>query len=244
MVAAAGRSARRGAGGRAGARPDRAGQRHGDRRPLPAGQFRRRALSRRVPHGRRGSRRAARRAGAGCWPRAGCSLCSCATPTRWRCGRGSAATGSPRSARSTHRSTNRPARLDVRADRLDTLTATLAGIGAPLHAWYRGAGLHRPARPTVRRLPERGELQTLLAAEERAGRSDPYRRVAALLHLCGVRGSSTAAVDRGRASPGSGPGPLFGGSARAGAADGVTIRAWMPLRVLGPVRVRCGSHSP
>ncbi|MFD0069219.1 SAM-dependent methyltransferase, partial [Streptomyces sp. NPDC127574] len=28
----------------------------------------------------------------------------------------------------------------------------------------------------------------LLAAEERAGRTDPYRQVAALLHLCGVRG--------------------------------------------------------
>jgi SAM-dependent methyltransferase len=26
--------------------------------------------------------------------------------------------------------------LDVRADRLETLTATLAGIGAPLHAWF------------------------------------------------------------------------------------------------------------
>ncbi|WP_406708047.1 hypothetical protein [Streptomyces halobius] len=32
------------------------------------------------------------------------------------------------------------------------------------------------------------ELTRLLAAEERAGRTDPYRGVAALLHLCGVRG--------------------------------------------------------
>jgi hypothetical protein len=32
------------------------------------------------------------------------------------------------------------------------------------------------------------DLEPLLAAEERAGRTDPYRSVAALLHLCGVRG--------------------------------------------------------
>ncbi|MFJ8195982.1 class I SAM-dependent methyltransferase [Streptomyces sp. NPDC096152] len=75
--------------------------------------------------------------------------------------------------------------LDVRADRLGDLTATLAGIGAPLHAWYgvrvftdtAADGTEPPADPTA-----------LLAAEERAGRTDPYRGVAALLHLCGVRG--------------------------------------------------------
>lgn len=75
--------------------------------------------------------------------------------------------------------------LDVRADRLADLTATLAGIGAPLHAWYgvrvftdtAADGTEPPADPTA-----------LLAAEERAGRTDPYRGVAALLHLCGVRG--------------------------------------------------------
>jgi hypothetical protein len=32
------------------------------------------------------------------------------------------------------------------------------------------------------------EWERILAAEERAGRTDPYRAVAALLHLCGVRG--------------------------------------------------------
>jgi S-adenosylmethionine-dependent methyltransferase len=31
-------------------------------------------------------------------------------------------------------------------------------------------------------------VETLLAVEEKAGRTDPYRGVAALLHLCGVRG--------------------------------------------------------
>jgi hypothetical protein len=36
------------------------------------------------------------------------------------------------------------------------------------------------------------DLQTLLAVEERAGKADPYRAVAALLHLCGVRGAALA----------------------------------------------------
>jgi SAM-dependent methyltransferase len=75
--------------------------------------------------------------------------------------------------------------LAVRADRLATLTSTLAGIGAPLHAWY-GVRVFTDTAPDGAPVPE--DLDTLLAAEERAGRTDPYRQVAALLHLCGVRG--------------------------------------------------------
>ncbi|GAA2264082.1 methyltransferase [Streptomyces ruber] len=77
---------------------------------------------------------------------------------------------------------------DVWADRLGALTATLAGIGAPLHAWYgvrvftelADGGVPAPRGPE--------DTDALIAAEDRAGRTDPYRRVAALLHLCGVRG--------------------------------------------------------
>jgi SAM-dependent methyltransferase len=75
--------------------------------------------------------------------------------------------------------------LDVRADRLATLTATLAGLGAPLHAWY---GVRVFTDTAADDAPVPDALETLLAAEERAGRTDPYRAVAALLHLCGVRG--------------------------------------------------------
>ncbi|KPC67733.1 class I SAM-dependent methyltransferase [Streptomyces coelicoflavus] len=75
--------------------------------------------------------------------------------------------------------------LDVRADRLATLTAKLAGIGAPLHTWY-GVRIFTDTAPDGAPVP--ADLDTLLAAEERAGRTDPYRAVAALLHLCGVRG--------------------------------------------------------
>lgn len=75
---------------------------------------------------------------------------------------------------------------EVRADRLTALTATLAGIGAPLHAWY-GVGVFTDTatdtEPNQQTVPPQQ-----LAAEERAGRTDPYRGVAALLHLCGVRG--------------------------------------------------------
>ncbi|MGV9456013.1 methyltransferase domain-containing protein [Streptomyces sp. NPDC003635] len=75
--------------------------------------------------------------------------------------------------------------LDVRADRLATLTATLAGIGAPLHSWY-GVRVFTDTAADDAEIP--ADVEALLAAEERAGRTDPYRGVAALLHLCGVRG--------------------------------------------------------
>ncbi|HET6860071.1 MAG TPA: methyltransferase domain-containing protein [Streptomyces sp.] len=79
--------------------------------------------------------------------------------------------------------------LQVRADRLDALTSTLAGIAAPLHAWYgvrvftdNVEGAANEAELTAE------ELERVLVLEDRAGRTDPYRQVAALLHLCGVRG--------------------------------------------------------
>ncbi|MEU1281970.1 methyltransferase domain-containing protein [Streptomyces sp. NPDC005805] len=74
----------------------------------------------------------------------------------------------------------------VRADRLEALTATLEGGNAPLHAWY-GVRVFTDGAGGDTAVPPAGELERLLAAEERAGRTDPYRRVAGLLHLCGVR---------------------------------------------------------
>ncbi|WP_338676252.1 class I SAM-dependent methyltransferase [Streptomyces sp. SCSIO 30461] len=76
--------------------------------------------------------------------------------------------------------------LAVRADRLSDLTATLAGIAAPLHAWY-GVRVFTDNVPDEAEPPSGAALDRLLAAEDRAGRTDPYRAVAALLHLCGVR---------------------------------------------------------
>ncbi|WP_431946396.1 class I SAM-dependent methyltransferase [Actinacidiphila sp. bgisy167] len=73
--------------------------------------------------------------------------------------------------------------LPARADRRADLTTTLSAIGAPLHAWY-GVRVFTDTAPddAVDGVPDE-----LLAAEELAGRTDPYRAVAALLHLCGVR---------------------------------------------------------
>ncbi|MFG2427017.1 class I SAM-dependent methyltransferase [Streptomyces sp. NPDC048590] len=77
--------------------------------------------------------------------------------------------------------------LDVRADRLVALRATLAGIAAPLHAWY-GVRVFTDDVSNEAELPGPEELARIFDAEDRAGRTDPYRSVAALLHLCGVRG--------------------------------------------------------
>lgn len=77
--------------------------------------------------------------------------------------------------------------LQVRGDRLGSLTATMEGIAAPLHAWY-GVRVFTDTAVDDAEPPCGDELTRLLAAEDRAGRTDPYRSVAALLHLCGVRG--------------------------------------------------------
>ncbi|WP_197287455.1 class I SAM-dependent methyltransferase [Streptomyces apocyni] len=79
--------------------------------------------------------------------------------------------------------------LPVRADRLDALTTTLGGIGTPLRAWY-GVRVFTDTAPSGAELPGDAVLGALLDAEERAGRTEPYRRVAALLHVCGVRGAT------------------------------------------------------
>ncbi len=77
--------------------------------------------------------------------------------------------------------------LPGRADRLEALSSTLAGIAAPLHAWY-GVRVFTDGVGNDAELPGDEELEQLLTAEDRAGRTEPYKRVAALLHLCGVRG--------------------------------------------------------
>ena len=77
--------------------------------------------------------------------------------------------------------------VTARADRLADLTARLAGYGLEVTAWY-GVRVFTdtdPSTPGDAEPPP--ELETLLACEERAGRTDPYRRVAALLHVIARR---------------------------------------------------------
>ncbi|WP_244501056.1 class I SAM-dependent methyltransferase [Streptomyces sp. TP-A0874] len=69
-------------------------------------------------------------------------------------------------------------------DRFSNLTRTLADLGVPVHSWY-GVGVFTDPAPAA---SDRRNREQLLAAEERAGRTDPYRAIADLLHVCGVRG--------------------------------------------------------
>ncbi|MEV5134546.1 methyltransferase domain-containing protein [Streptomyces sp. NPDC053705] len=64
--------------------------------------------------------------------------------------------------------------LSVRADRLDVLRATLAGIAAPLHTWY-GVRVFTDNVSNEAELPGPEELARVFDAEDRAGRTDPYR---------------------------------------------------------------------
>ncbi|GAA3234870.1 methyltransferase domain-containing protein [Nonomuraea helvata] len=71
----------------------------------------------------------------------------------------------------------------ARADRLGELTRRLAVHGLEVQEWY-GVRVFCDAVPDDTPIPD--DLDDLLAAEERAGRTDPYRGVAALTHLiCG-----------------------------------------------------------
>jgi S-adenosylmethionine-dependent methyltransferase len=76
--------------------------------------------------------------------------------------------------------------VPARADRLEDLTDALAARGMPPQVWY-GVRVFTDAAPGDAPLPEPEQLRALLAQEERAGRTDPYRRVAALLHVVARR---------------------------------------------------------
>ena len=74
--------------------------------------------------------------------------------------------------------------VSARADRLDDLTGRLADCGLRVTAWY-GVRVFTDTAPGDAEPPP--DLAALLDCEERAGRTDPYRRVAALLHLIARR---------------------------------------------------------
>ncbi|WP_457033777.1 class I SAM-dependent methyltransferase [Kitasatospora sp. P5_F3] len=85
----------------------------------------------------------------------------------------------------TTRYTNRLG-LTARADRLTDLTTTLAEIAVPLRCWY-GVRVFTDTTPDHQAPVDGRQLAQLLDAEERAGQQDPYRQVAALLHLVGAK---------------------------------------------------------
>jgi S-adenosylmethionine-dependent methyltransferase len=79
-----------------------------------------------------------------------------------------------------------PNRIGVtaRADRLADLTGRLASYGLEVTAWY-GVRVFTDTAPDDAVPPP--DLDALLACEEQAGRTDPYRQVAALVHLIARR---------------------------------------------------------
>ncbi|MFL6056694.1 MAG: class I SAM-dependent methyltransferase [Actinoallomurus sp.] len=76
--------------------------------------------------------------------------------------------------------------VDARADGLGDLTAALAERGLSRVAWY-GVRVFTDTAADDALVPDAQQLDALLSCEERAGRTDPYRGVAALLHLIARR---------------------------------------------------------
>ena len=76
--------------------------------------------------------------------------------------------------------------VDARADRLADLTEALARRQLAVSQWY-GVRIFTDAVSSDAELPDDATLEALLNAEERAGRTDPYRHVAALLHVIAQR---------------------------------------------------------
>jgi S-adenosylmethionine-dependent methyltransferase len=78
--------------------------------------------------------------------------------------------------------------VTARADRLEELAALLGGRRLGLRAWY-GVRVFTDLAPDDAPVPRGQELADLLACEEQAGATDPYRRVAALTHVIADRGA-------------------------------------------------------
>lgn len=76
--------------------------------------------------------------------------------------------------------------VTARADRLDDITAGLADHGLVVKAWY-GVRVFTDIAPVDAVVPPEPDLAAVLACEERAGTTEPYRRVAALTHLIAGR---------------------------------------------------------
>ena len=76
--------------------------------------------------------------------------------------------------------------VTARADRLEELAALLGGRRLALRAWY-GVRVFTDLAPDDAPVPGAAELAGLLACEEQAGATDPYRRVAALTHVIAGR---------------------------------------------------------
>jgi len=80
--------------------------------------------------------------------------------------------------------------VGARADRLADLTAELARRQMSVPQWY-GVRVFTDTAASDESLPDETTLDAIVRFEERAGRTDPYRHVAALLHVIAVRRDQT-----------------------------------------------------
>jgi S-adenosylmethionine-dependent methyltransferase len=76
--------------------------------------------------------------------------------------------------------------VQARADRLSELAAGLAAHHLAVQTWY-GVRVFTDLADDDAPVPDASELERILRCEERAGRTDPYRAVAALLHIVAQR---------------------------------------------------------
>lgn len=86
----------------------------------------------------------------------------------------------------TGRYDNRVGVAAARADRLVELTATLTALDLTVRRWF-GVRVLTDLAPDDAPIPDDDTLRTLLDCEDRAGRTDPYRAVAPLLHVIARR---------------------------------------------------------
>jgi S-adenosylmethionine-dependent methyltransferase len=91
------------------------------------------------------------------------------------------------SAAGTHASYVNEFGVRARADHLEELASFVAGRRMHVEQWY-GVRVLTDAVPVDEPVPdEPDELTAMLDAEERVGRTDPYRRLGMLLHVVGRR---------------------------------------------------------
>lgn len=76
--------------------------------------------------------------------------------------------------------------VTARADRLSELTARLAERSLSVRTWY-GVRVFTDIVASEQAVPDAEQLAEVLACEERGGSTDPYRGVAALLHVIAGR---------------------------------------------------------
>jgi len=86
--------------------------------------------------------------------------------------------------------------IEARAHRLRDLSSDLARLDLNLRHWY-GVVTFAEFAAMEAPVPAKAEFSQIVACEEQVGRRDPYRRIAALLHLIACRNDVAGGGRRG-----------------------------------------------